>query len=223
MALAIRRHRPKPIALSDPYADQRDILQCFMNTLQHLLQALVKVWPECLASRKSKIKIDAVIGCKDIERMQTIIKDWRSTMHKFYKECEQRDIKMLDNDIPIFKELDLKTKITDVDLSEDSKKYFWQYIITLNRFAEAYHSVPSEILKRMEKVDITMDDMRDPKKMFATAANFLKTTNMKELSGILGNVKDLQAAGVVPNIDALMKQFGSMFQSILGNKASKKS
>lgn len=221
MALVVRRRKRTQVTTSDIVEDQKDVLQNFMQTISRLLSSLVVTYPECLQTKSANFVIQRMMSTNNIERQKVLISDWRKTMKPFYDDCFRHDLTILDKPIKVFQELHMKEKVTDPDISETSRSHFWDYIIKLNQFAEAYHSVPQSIQERLSGIDIKIDDLQNPKVMLNVVQQMLSKTSPQELMKLMSNAPQLMRAGLVPNFKDIMAVMGSKCSDILKSGMAK--
>ena len=196
-------------------SNNSDVLPAFVDTIEELLNGLREVFPECEKVKKKLLKfrafvkaadeVDAVSGATirkgqfKADGAKILIKDWHSQLSPYYDVCRKRDIlTLLASNLPIIKELDIAAKWEDPSFDPESRDNFFQYIDTLNMYAQMQF-IPSKMLNRIEDVAQQL-----AMKMANGEANFeqidvfelgkqvLDNTSEAELMEFAGNLGEIQ-------------------------------
>jgi hypothetical protein len=216
-------------------AQPNKIRSGFISLSESLLQSISDVFPECEDSSHA------------LELFQTLVKgdsttedEFIHTCHKLFKENSEgitsRDPESIFNlmsSIDILKDIDLKTKWADPDFTEESKGHFWQYLVSLDTYANLYCALPAGVMGKIESLagdigqrvqsgqfDLSKMDINSLGKELLGS---LSSDEMRSFEGGLVNVYESvgkiasliskQSGGGELDIDGLMARLGQLQQT----------
>ena len=137
-------------------------LQGFTDMLCQFLDACMDVWPEDTTISDYKLKLDlsvnqAVSPALKKAAMEKVINAYHRCMTPYYARCNQRDPTVFtETSIEMFEEVGLRQKWLDQGIDEDTREAVWEYVLELNRYAQLYSGLFSQIPSNTLKIQTTM-------------------------------------------------------------------
>ena len=142
-------------------------LDGFSKTMQQFLNAVSGVFPECVETRKSKLKFEIGIthGTDAIANplKKTLIERWHTTKEPMYERCKARDetvIKELCADSScLASKMKLWDKWNDSQIQDGTHNIIWAYIDNLNKFCQMYilySKVPDKMMNSIQNMATTI-------------------------------------------------------------------
>lgn len=138
-------------------------LMHFVFTMDDLLTGLHEFFPECPRVKDKLDKFRALVkgadtspemkGHVNMVGAKMLIDDWHTNMRAHYADCQSRNIEpILNSDLKIVTDLDLKTKWVHPEFDQESKENMFKYIDILNMASQIYHTIPHGVMQRIESV-----------------------------------------------------------------------
>ena len=125
--------------------------------MSQFLESLSEVFPSCLKVNGYHLAWTARMN--SIEDRDTLmqvgseaLESYHESMVPFYNRCNERDNSILDEDIDIMNNIDLKQKWED-GMHPQTEQAIWDYILKLNEFANlyfTYSAVPTGIVSTLQ-------------------------------------------------------------------------
>ena len=124
----------------------------FVRLAESLLEAVQQVFPEC-DEVDMALNLFRNVVKKDPLKEDALIRTWHKAVKPYKTELEAKDAEKLFlviESIDAIKAIDLRTKWKDDDFNEQSRENFWQYLYSLNTYANLYCCVPSRMIGKIE-------------------------------------------------------------------------
>lgn len=224
-----------------PEETKDDVIPAFVDTIEELLSGLREVFPECQAVNRKWLKFRAFVKPADetdehgnvvakaqikLDGAKMLMKDWHNQMGPHYETCRRRDIKaLLESDLQILKDLDMRTKWNDPSFDAESRDTLFQYIDTLNMYAQMQF-IPSKMLHRIQGVAQMLADEYSSGQfdlakvdIFAIGQKVMENTSEQELMEMASNMGQLQAMmrmGAPDGAPAELQGLASMVGNLAG-------
>lgn len=141
-------------------------LQGFTDMLSQFLEACMDVWPEDTTISDYKLKLDlsvnqAVSPALKKAAMEKVINAYHKCLTPYYARCNQRDPTVFtETNIEMFEEVGLRQKWLDQGIDEDTREAVWEYVLELNRYAQLYSGlfsqIPSNTLGKIQETAMKM-------------------------------------------------------------------
>lgn len=106
----------------------------FVVLLGKLLRQVTVVFKECLKTKEYLLMYETFKDNKDTQEL--MITQWYEIMSPYFVRCKQEDPTVLDENIDMFRKLDLKSKFNDPGFTQ--QKTLWAYIKKLNELSSRY-------------------------------------------------------------------------------------
>lgn len=189
-------------------------LDSFSESMKQFLDAIAGVFPECVETKKYKLKFEIGITHAAPEMSNTnktaLVKKWHETMEPMYERCKARDETVIKELCAIpdtfASNMTLWGKWTDPGIQKDTHDVIWAYIDNLNKFCQMYTlyaSVPDKMMTSIQSMATSMaeggaapTDMLemgkslastvDPSEMQAFARSMM--SNMKSLTNLCASI-----------------------------------
>jgi hypothetical protein len=192
----------------------QDVIVSFVSCLEELLDGLQETFPECPKIRTRRLKFRAFVKTPDeidpvtgqvtrpgsIKRdlAKQLVRDWNKQLGPYYETCERKDMEtLLEAKIPLLEELEIRSKWMDPSFDETSRETLWEFIGTLNRFAQL-HFVPPKVFQRLKTLAIELEskagDSENPLQSFnpmALATDMMGEMSAQDIQELTSSLPDL--------------------------------
>jgi hypothetical protein len=128
--------------------------QGFITLAESLLTSLAEVFPECDAVDRGLHLFKSLVK-GDAAREEKFISQCNAVFQRHAAALKERDTEALfacADELPVMKEVDVRTKWQDHGFDDASKENFWQYLSSLKLYAELFCAVPSGIMGKIESL-----------------------------------------------------------------------
>ena len=141
-------------------------LHGFTDILCQFLEACLEVWPEDTTISDYKLKLDlsvnqAVSPSLKKAAMEKVIHAYHKCLTPYYDRCNRKDPTVFtETTIEMFEEVGLRQKWLDENIDEDTREAVWEYVLELNRYAQLYSGlfsqIPSNTLGKIQETAMKM-------------------------------------------------------------------
>lgn len=188
-----------------------------MELAETLLTSISDVFPECdetlhaLQLFRVAVKGDPRAEDKFVRHCSGLFKQHSARL----KEQDVKALLAVVDGIPLLKGIDVRSKWSDPDFSEESKQNLWQYLSALNTYGSLYCAVPAGVMGRIEQVATTMSTKLQEGTLdiasidiAAFGEDLMAGLSPEELKDFEGSLPDLY--GCVGNVASMLaKQTGN--------------
>ena len=142
-------------------------LDGFSQTMGQFLDAVAGVFPECVETRKTKLKFDIAIthGTTDIaNQLKTkLVEKWHEKMEPMYERCKARDTSVIEEVCEDTESIAAKMKLwdkwIDPQIQNGTHETIWAYLDNLNKFCQMYilySKVPDKMMTSIQNMAQTI-------------------------------------------------------------------
>lgn len=200
------------------------VIYAFLDVLEQFLEALEEVFPECLRVKTYKIGLSVRLSqCRDnnehIEVGREAILAYHNSMCQYYQRCIEKDETLLNEDIDLMNNIDLRTKWTP-ELHPETKNAIWDYIKKLNEYSNIYSmysNVPSGMMSTIEQMATSIAGRIHSGEMSLSDLNVnemsqqvMSIINQDELQEF---AESLQGGNMLEKMGSMYSMMTSMMQS----------
>ena len=130
----------------DQMSLRQHALDSFSESMKQFLDAIAGVFPECVETKKYKLKFEIGITHAAPEMSNTnktaLVQKWHETMEPMYERCKARDETVVEELCAIpdtfASNMALWAKWTDPGIQKDTHDVIWAYIDNLNKFCQTF-------------------------------------------------------------------------------------
>jgi hypothetical protein len=200
------------------------VVDAFLDMLEQFLEALEEVFPECLKVKQYKLALSVRLAqCSGREEHTEVGKEaitaYHDSMVPYYQRCIEKDDTILEEDIDIMNNIDMRGKWTP-DLHPMTKEAMWDYITKLNEYGNIYSmyaNVPSGMMGSIETMATSIAGRIGAGEMSLSELN-LQEMSQQVMSAIDPSelqefAATLQAGNVMENVTSMYSMMSSMMQS----------
>lgn len=134
--------------------------ESFIALAESLLESIQEVFPECDETGTARRLFGAIIhGDSNAEDkfLRRCMDEIRSRQERI-KEHDVEALFEIADGLSLLKTIDLRSKWSDPEFSDESKAHLWQYIEALQTYGGLYCAVPSAVMAKIEQAALSVSE-----------------------------------------------------------------
>jgi hypothetical protein len=191
--------------------------QGFVALAEALLKSLSEVFPEC-DEVDSGLHLFCSLVKGDPDKEDQFIRHCNSVFQKHSDSLKKREDEALfrvSEDIPILKEVDIRSKWRDAGFDDASKDNLWQYLQSLKLYSELFCAVPTGVMGKIESVAMDLGERLKKGEIDLSRMDIAGIGN--ELLGKLSQEEMKTFEGNLPSIYSSITEMASSFTRQTGH------
>jgi hypothetical protein len=183
---------------------------CFVKLLESLLEGLHEVFPEC-GETENVLRLFRVLVKGDVARETECLRTCHELFRQHGDALKERDVDALfalTDGVELLRGLKLREKWEDPEFADASRESLWNYVTTLQSYAELHEVVPGKLLSKIERkagelteklrrgeLDLTSLDVAALGQAFSADLSEEELRNFEsQLPKVLGSVANVMGA-----------------------------
>jgi hypothetical protein len=195
--------------------------QKFCAIYEDGLSTLADSFPECNLTKNALQTYLTTI--KISEKLQTdLIQHWHQEMLPLYAEADKHDNTNFWNVVPLFRDINIASKVSDPEFGSESVNVLWEFIDLMNRQSRIYNAIPANVYSKIQtksleykskiesgELKLDMNNINIPQ-LLQIGQDFLSSFDHRDMHEVTSNISGLAQSFGVRDMSDAMKMFKDM-------------